>query len=157
MRLWRLAKANRSHDGLDDEAEGAKRIGGRWNSRGTPVVYAAPHVSTAAMEVLVHVDWQFAPAHVLIAIDIPENASISKIEEGQLPDNWSTYPAPGLLAEIGDNWVTSGESLLLDVPSAASPYERNILINPKHPDASRCTMTIIGPYVFDGRLKSMKQ
>jgi RES domain-containing protein len=157
MRLWRLAKASRSHDSLDDEAEGAKRIGGRWNSRGTPVVYAAPHVSTAAMEVLVHVDWQFAPTHVLIAIDVPENASVLKLEEKQLPDDWSIYPAPGRLAEIGDNWVTKGESLLLDVPSAASPYERNILINPKHPDATRCTMTIIGSYIFDGRLKSKKQ
>ena len=153
MRLWRLAKAKHSHDSLYDEAEDAKRVGGRWNSRGTPLIYTAHHISTAAMEVLVHVDWLAAPKHVLVAIDVPDDASIEIIDVPDLPDDWATYPAPSLLASIGDNWVADGSSLLLEVPSVASPYERNILINPAHPEAASCAIAVMGPYDFDDRLR----
>lgn len=151
-RLWRLAKASRAHDSLEEEAEGAKRAGGRWNNKGTPVIYTTHNVSTAAMEVLVHIDWALAPAHVLLAIDVPDDATVERLEESDLPRGWDDFPAPSALAYMGDDWVRGKTALLLDVPSAASPYERCVLINPLHPDIARCTLTVFGPYDFDGRL-----
>jgi RES domain-containing protein len=153
MRLWRLAKATRPHDSLEDEAEGAKRVGGRWNSRGTPIIHASYNIATAALEILVHIDWFTAPEHVLLAIDVPDDASIERIEIADLPEDWDRYPAPGILSSIGDDWVKERTSLLLEVPSVASPYERNVLINPVHSAIARCKLSIEGPYVFDGRLK----
>lgn len=153
MRLWRLAKASRPHVSMEDEAEGAKRVGGRWNSKNTPIIYATYTIATAALEILVHIDWFAAPKHVLLAIDVPDDASIERIEIADLPKAWDFYPAPGILSSIGDDWIKDGTSLLLDVPSVASPYERNVLINPVHSDIARCKLSIEGPYEFDRRLK----
>ena len=152
MRLWRLAKASRPHASLQDEAEGARRVGGRWNRSGTPIIYATYHIGTAALEVLVHLDWTAAPAHVLLAIDVPDDASVETVDAARLPADWNVYPAPAYLADIGDPWIARGSSLLLDVPSVASPYERNVLINQNHPDIARCRLSTEGTYEFDGRL-----
>ena len=153
MRLWRLAKTCHEHATLEDEAKGAKQVGGRWNSKGIPVVYAAFNVATACMEVLVHVDWLMAPELVLLAIDVPDDITIDVVDHQDLPDDWSVFPAPRQLAEIGDDWAKNGNSLILEVPSAACPYERNAILNPFHSDASRCSIQVLGPYHFDGRLK----
>ena len=36
--------------------EGARLFGGRWNSRGTPLIYTAESKSLAALEILVHLE-----------------------------------------------------------------------------------------------------
>jgi RES domain-containing protein len=154
MKLWRLAKARYGHTSLEDEAKGAAKSGGRWNSKGVPVLYASFHISTAAMEVLVHIDWDLVPDLALVEIEVPDDISTEVVERSLLPAGWGAHPYPSVLARIGDEWVKRGEFLMLDVPSAASPYERNALINPAHPEAARCSMKVLGPYVFDGRLLS---
>lgn len=93
-----------------------------------------------------------APAHVLLAVDVPDDATVERLEVPDLPPGWDDFPAPPALAYMGDDWVRGKTALLLDVPSAASPYERCVLVNPLHPDIARCILTIFGPYDFDGRL-----
>lgn len=153
MRLYRLAKAQYAASELDEHAIGAKRVGGRWNSAGVPVVYTSRTVGAAALEVLVHVTWDQAPAFKLVAIDTPDDVVVSVIELEHLPSGWDQIPAPEFLAEMGDEWVASADSLLLEVPSVASPYERNLILNPAHPDAARCKVSVIGDYIFDPRLR----
>ncbi|APZ41976.1 RES family NAD+ phosphorylase [Acidihalobacter ferrooxydans] len=153
MRLFRLAKARHEHTSLENESVGAQRAGGRWNSKGTAVVYSSCTIATAALETLVRLDWDLAPAFVLLAIDVPGNLEMDVIDQRALPRNWMDFPAPGTLAGIGDEWVKQGHALMLEVPSVASPYERNVLLNPAHPDAGRCSITVLGPYPFDGRLE----
>ncbi|MCP4191062.1 MAG: RES family NAD+ phosphorylase, partial [Planctomycetaceae bacterium] len=46
---WRLIKANHADDAF--AGEGAKRWGGRWNSKGVRVVYTAESLSLATLEV----------------------------------------------------------------------------------------------------------
>ena len=36
--------------------------------------------------------------------------------------------------KIGDLWLQRTQSLILEVPSAALPYEYNVLISPRHPE-----------------------
>src|SRR5450830_1170676 len=51
--VWRLVKTVYQPTAWD--GEGARRYGGRWNSPGAAVVYAAEHLSLACLEVLVAV------------------------------------------------------------------------------------------------------
>lgn len=53
------------------DGEGAYRYGGRWNSRGTRIVYAAGNLSLTALEIIVHFDddamlleYSYIPAEV---------------------------------------------------------------------------------------------
>ncbi|MDQ3308821.1 MAG: RES family NAD+ phosphorylase, partial [Gemmatimonadota bacterium] len=53
------------------DGEGARLAGGRWNSRGIPLVYASTHLSLAALEYLVHVSPATAPSDLMsIEIDV---------------------------------------------------------------------------------------
>jgi RES domain-containing protein len=49
---WRIVRAARAKSAFT--GEGARIYGGRWNSRGTAIVYVSEHESLAALELLVH-------------------------------------------------------------------------------------------------------
>lgn len=56
--------------------------------------------------------------------------------------------------DAGMQWVASGSSALLVVPSVIIPREHNVLINPKHPDAVAIVFTKLPDrIVFDARLR----
>lgn len=151
MRLWRISSRGRAPDLV---GEGSRLFGGRWNSRGTPVVYSASSISLAILESFVHFDPQHAPADaVLIAIDVPARARSESIDQNDLPQNWIQYPAPPELAALGDRWAWSASSLILKVPSAVVPEEFNILLNPLHRGISKCTAQIVRPFQYDHRMK----
>jgi RES domain-containing protein len=132
---------------------GAARGGGRWNSRGTHVAYAALSRSLAELEVLVHIDRLRAPFdYVFVEADIPRDA-IETVRVGRLPSDWRSMPPPPELRVIGDAWIRSQRSLALRVPSAVVPEEFNLLVNPTHPRFGE--LRVVGkpePVVFDARL-----
>lgn len=51
---WRIVKEK--HAASAFSGEGAAKTGGRWNSRGVPVVYASATKALAALETLVHLN-----------------------------------------------------------------------------------------------------
>lgn len=54
---------------------------------------------------------------------------------------------------VGDDWLLSGLSLGLVMPSVAEPLEQNLLINRAHPQYARIKLTIErNPFEFDPRL-----
>ncbi len=55
---WRIVRAARVNSAFT--GEGARVYGGRWNSRGTAVVYVSEHESLAALELFVHL-WNAEP------------------------------------------------------------------------------------------------
>jgi RES domain-containing protein len=69
------------------------------------------------------------------------------------PPDWRDDPPPSLTAEIGDEWLESGVSLALAVPSLIVPEQHNVLLNPQHVDfravADKATSF---PFQFDMRL-----
>jgi RES domain-containing protein len=152
--VWRLCK--RRHAALD--GQGARLAGGRWNSRGTAVVYASETLSLAALELLVHGDPALLPDDlVAIAIAIPDGLPVRRIEAAGLPRTWRRYPAPESLAPLGDAWAKDRASAVLSVPSAVVPGERNFLLNPAHPDFRRIRAGRPEKFALDARLGSARR
>jgi RES domain-containing protein len=149
--VWRLTTARYASRAFD--GEGARLHGGRWNHPGTPVVYTAATLSLCALEYLVHVDPSLAPdGLVAIAAEIPGSLRLAEIEAGALPSDWRDFPAPVRLQDLGTGWVRSGETVGLWTPSAVIPHERNLLLNPAHPDFARVRLLPAVPFSFDPRL-----
>jgi RES domain-containing protein len=149
MRVWRIAR--QIYNPLD--GEGPRRIGGRWNSPGRPVVYAASHLSLSIVEVLVHTDPDLIPDDLTaFEIDVPADATIASVGAGDLPAHWADIPNHPACRELGDAWLQRGEHPLLAVPSAVVPEELNYLINPAHPAAAGLRVVQSRPFVFDPRL-----
>lgn len=149
MRVWRLCR--RRYAAFD--GEGARIAGGRWNRRGTAIVYTSATLSLAALEYFVNVDASLAPNDlVAIFADIPEGMTTARIEPRAFPHDWRRYPAPESLRDIGTAWVTRGQEAVLSVPSAVVPSERNYLINPAHPAFGRIRIGPPQPFSLDPRL-----
>ncbi len=150
-KIWRITSgtyADRAFDG-----EGARRFGGRWNHPGTAIVYASEHLSLAALELLVQLDPDTAPADWWAVSGIlPAGLGVSELEITDLPANWRAYPAPESLQDIGSEWARQAETAVLSVPSAVIPRERNLLLNPAHPAARRFRVGPPERFVFDPRL-----
>jgi len=146
VRLWRLTKQDYV-PGLD--GEGARLVGGTWNSPGLPMVYCASSLALAALEVLVNLPAVQRrpgklPKLVVVALDVdPETIA----DPG--------FPARQELAQsraAGDAWLRSASCLGLLVSSRVIPLERNILLNPRHPAMAEVKVVLTEPFVFDDRL-----
>lgn len=149
MRIWRVARER--HTALD--GEGARLYGARWSSEGVAVVYAAAHLSLAALEYLVHVDIEDVPDDlVAVEIDAPDDAGERVVETGDLPAPWRDTPAPPACRALGDEWAADGAALLLRVPSVLVPEESNVLLNPAHPRAGEARAVGSRPFAYDPRL-----
>jgi RES domain-containing protein len=145
--LWRIVKKKYAATAFD--GEGARLFGGRWNSRGTRVVYVSSTRSLAALETLVHLNppvlFEFGPN----AIEL-DHRLIKKAPT--LPLDWKEEPPGPSSQKIGDLWVTEARSVALELPSAIVPGESNYLLNPAHPDFKACVIRAPEPFSFDPRL-----
>ena len=151
MRVFRIAKTRHIRD---LSGTGAMLHGGRWNRKNIPVIYAAENRSLATLEFLVHVSLlSMMPKNLSIAcLEIPVDIVSEHLPVSDLPKNWRDYPALPELSDLGSEWAVSKRSLLLRVPSVVVVGEHNILINPRHPDIDRLTISSAEGFTFDRRL-----
>jgi RES domain-containing protein len=56
------------------------------------------------------------------------------------------------LQALGDEWLNSGRTSILAVPSAIVPQELNYLINPQHPEFDRLIIQQAQSFNFDNRM-----
>lgn len=151
LSLFRLVK--KKHAARAFDGEGARRFGGRWNERGTAVVYLGGTLSLAALETFVHLGAADARlAFASIEVVVPDGIRIAQLQHHQLPPNWRAQPAPRETQAMGSGWVRARETLLLRVPSVIVPRESNYLLNPAHPDFSRLRIGPPEPFGFDERM-----
>jgi RES domain-containing protein len=71
----------------------------------------------------------------------------------KLPKGWNAQPPGPVSKQIGDDWIKSGRSAVLALPSVLVPLERTFLLNPKHPDFGKIKITDAGEFVLDRRLR----
>ncbi|MGM0586781.1 MAG: RES family NAD+ phosphorylase [Bacteroidota bacterium] len=150
MLAYRISKAKFIED---LSGEGARRYGGRWNIKGTAVLYTSEHQSLAVLETLVHSSINALPTDLkLLTLSIPDHINPITYPPDSLPDNWRSYPAPRSLAELGTQWCKQQSSLVMCVPSVLAPTDDNLLINPSHPAFSQLKTERITEFTFDDRL-----
>ena len=134
------------------DGTGASLIGGRWNSPGSPVIYAAASYAGAMLERLVHAGTGRIPRNQkAILITIPARVSIEEWTAEDLPPGWDREDDIASRS-LGDAWVESRRSTVLIVPSTVAKYEKNVLINPAHPDFKWIVASMPEAVVWDARL-----
>jgi len=134
---WRVVKRRLQVDAFD--GEGAFRNGGRWNSPGTRVVYAASTTSLAILEIVVHGVEPLLERYVAIPVEF-DASLVSEVGVGALPSGWRAFPALFELKRIGDERAASGSSAVLRGPSAVVPHEWNYILSPEHDDFAGMTI-----------------
>jgi RES domain-containing protein len=132
--VWRLVTARFARPAFS--GEGARLYGGRWNRKGTSLVYTSESQSLAMLEMLVQ-DEPRRARYVVIDAHIPKGVSIERIKAEDLPPDWRDIRSREKLQAIGTKWATRQSTAVLAVPSAVVPSETNYLLNPLHPDFRR--------------------
>src|SRR5262249_47048384 len=149
IQAWRILKEKHANTAFD--GEGAWRFGGRWNSRGTRVVYTSANRSLATLENLVHLTPPVAFRYVAIPVEFEETL-VEAIAASRLPSDWTDEPPPPSTRRIGDLWVKQSRSVVLALPSVIISKELNYLLNPLHPDFKKLKIGKPEPFAFDPRL-----
>ncbi|TVR84807.1 MAG: RES domain-containing protein [Saprospirales bacterium] len=148
MLVYRIASQKHSDDLT---GTGAAMYGGRWNKKGTPVLYTGESKEIALLETIVHTPPMIVPQLDIVTLEIPDD-SIETIEADMLPSNWSTYPAPTVLSEIGEKWVIQAETVALRVPSCIIHSACNVILNCRHKRYSEVKLIDKSNFRFDSRL-----
>jgi len=150
MEGWRIAKLKYAHS-IDDmmSGEGGYLFGGRWNSRGTRMVYLGSSIAQAAFEILVHTN-RSSLIRSYSKLKVPFTAEqLMILDEHSLPRNWAEPSMYCTVAKFGDAWAESDSSLVLQVPSASLAGETNYLVNPQHPDFGQVQFGELESFSFD--------
>ena len=148
MIVFRLSKAKHAND---LSGKGAELSGGRWNNKGTALLYTSESRALCLLEVAVHLPLGILPNDfVMISLDIPDK-SIQEVDITMLASDWKEHPPKSSTRGIGDFFVAEGKHLILKAPSALVQDEYNYLLNPKHKDAGKVKVLSIDPFTFDPR------
>jgi RES domain-containing protein len=149
---WRVVKDKYARTAFS--GEGARAYGGRWNSPGVRTVYCSEHLSLATLETLVHVlPVMLRDKFRAYRIRFDERL-ISEIPAKKLPKGWDAHPPTAASEQVGDDWIKSGRSAVLALPTVLVPLERTFLLNPKHPDFEKIDIKDMGTFFIDARLKA---
>lgn len=150
---WRIAAPEFSNNIVQMmSGEGAFLYGGRWNSKGTRVVYLGSSIAQAAMELLVHLGRSDILRKFHLLDVLFEEEHIAHIALDDLPGDWAEETMVPETQYVGDYWVEEKTSLILQVPSVAVIGEYNYLLNPSHPQMDEVNFGNIRPFDFDPRI-----
>lgn len=154
MQVYRIQKSKYTTRAAILSGEGAARTGGRWNKRGTPLIYTSATPELALLEVLVHLEGtpvEDLPPFSLVILEIPDD-TWRVLSISDLPNNWTDLPAPISLTNITQPWLASLSHLVLKIPSVVMPLSSNFLLNPRHSAIEKVGIIEIIPFTFDNRL-----
>lgn len=151
MRVWRISKAIYAQKSFS--GDGGLKAAARWHHKGHRIVYTSESLSLATLELWVHINPEEPlTSYVATAAEIPDEFTVHLFEASTLPAGWREYPSPPALREKGTEWLESRRTPVARVPSAITPGEFNLLLNPEHPDWERICIDDPIPFIFDGRM-----
>ena len=113
------------------------------------MVYASLAYEGALLEQLAHTPMgSLAEGQLASRIVIPEDCAVPRLSEVEHPD-WQNGARS---QQIGAEWVESGRSVALKVPSfVAQPWGWNVVLNPRHPDFAQVSVAEAVDVVWDAR------
>ncbi|KAA3437978.1 RES family NAD+ phosphorylase [Rufibacter hautae] len=150
MIVFRLSKGLYKND---LSGRGAELAGGRWNSKGTALLYTCESRALCTTEIAVHTPLGIVPAdYWLITLEVPDDLPLSEVPAQELPPDWKSFPHPNATQLIGDAFVRESRYVGLKVPSAVVHGDHNYLFNPGHPAFSQVKLLNSEPFPFDERL-----
>ena len=133
------------------DVTGARSYGGRWNSPGADVVYAALSYGGAILETRAQANVRTPPPREIAVITIPAGVLVSELSAADVP-GWDDADQVASRA-AGDAWLAAARTVALIVPSkAGAPLERNVALNVAHADAKKLRVESLGPVPWDMRL-----
>ena len=131
MDLFRIVKTLGRTSDLS--GTGAFKVGGRWNSKGTYMLYTSENSSLAYLESLVHFDVEDLPSRLfLMHLELSPNLDIYTLQDVEYPADWLRI---GLIENqlLGDKIMNDKKFIGFKVRSAINTSEHNILLNPLFP------------------------
>ncbi|MEO6392833.1 MAG: RES family NAD+ phosphorylase [Pyrinomonadaceae bacterium] len=150
MEAFRLARQKYA---VPLTGKGAALKGARWNSVGVELLYTASNRSLAMAEVAVHFTLATLPVDfVMVSIYLPDNITVQKLTEKDLPIDWNAYPHPVSTQAIGDDFVAANQHCVLQIPSVVTHGDFNLLINPNQAEFCRVKVIEVAKFPFDKRI-----
>jgi len=152
--FWRIATDTLEYTADDASGAGAERSGGRWNPRGTPLMYASSTRALACLETVVHLGGAVAlPLNrYLVRIDLPPDLwAVRTVFDAAQHVGWDALPPGRVSMAWGAAWAQGAQSCLAEVPSVIVPEECNLLINPRHPQARHVRASKQRRWLYDPR------
>ena len=132
------------------DATGSTIAPGRWNTAGSPVIYTSEVYSTALLEKLVHGSGRLPPNQHYVRVTLPKGLSYEVFSAPAVP-GWDAIP-PLVSKAFGDRWCAERRSAILLVPSVVARLDRNVLVNPAHPEFMSIEASLHEPVYWDRRL-----
>jgi len=134
------------------DGTGAMLHGGRWNSVGSRVIYAAETYAGALLEILVHANMPQPPKnHRVVRIHIPDEVAVESVSANAV----AAWVAEDMLASraFGVRWIRETRTAVLKVPSVVTRgWECNIVINMAHPQFALIHASSPDTIAWDARL-----
>lgn len=147
MILFRLCREICSSD---LNGKGAEKSGGRWNSKGIPMLYTSETRALCLAEMMVNLPLNLIPKDFsMVSILVPDELQIQTIKLEQLPSDWKTLPHSYSTQNLGDNFISEGKFIALKVPSVVVPLEYNVIINPRHTDMGKVKIIEVKKFSID--------
>jgi len=150
--VWRLVRPEFA-DKLDGEGSGI--AGGRWNPRGRRALYTSENLSLSVLEVYVHLAPEMRdelPALAAMRISVPDSGGIARVSPERLAALLAEANPLAACQATGNDWISRGDDLVLQVPSILVPEEHNLVLNPAHPAMSDVSIVSRRSFHFDPRL-----
>ena len=138
----------------DLSGNGSKLFGGRWNNEGLFALYTSGTRSMALLETLAHTPAKMLDVknYQLVTLYIPDNIEREEIPLSSLPKEWDAPDTRPFTKRIGDKFLRSGKSLLLEVPCVLMSEEINYVLNPMHKEMGRVKILNRRRIYFDKRV-----
>ncbi|PYE88372.1 RES family NAD+ phosphorylase [Phyllobacterium leguminum] len=132
------------------DATGSTLAPGRWNTSESPLIYSSEYYSTALLEKLARAAEEMPPNQHYVRITLPRGLSYEVFSPPSLP-GWDAMPVTVSKA-FGERWCLEKRSAVLLVPSIIARLDRNVLINPAHPEFATIEASLHEPVFWDRRL-----
>ena len=149
MIVFRLC---RDRYAFDLSGKGAEASGGRWNSKGVPMLYTSESRALCTTEIAVHLPLGIVPVdYRMVSLYMPDDDML-ELPKKEWPEEWNTFPYPSSTRLLGDNFIKKGKYLSMKVPSAVVDGDFNYLLNPRHKAFGKVRVRDAVPFGFVERL-----